>query len=214
MSVNLNLLSQIEKAVVAEINAVVLTPKRRPMASGSRNRGGQLEAIGRPPLAEELSPNRFLVERSDSKFANMPSVNVAITSGETSPLDMSRQKMTINIEILVVATNPHSEPARRDELYPVLTAIVCLLSGKELKDEKGKTLPIDNIYPTGKFGQVSQQGEQLTYALKFKTAFCFPNFRDESGEEIRGFFTNYYVGEGNNPERSMDGDRICIVADA
>jgi hypothetical protein len=195
----LTLFTQIEESVLREIDKIIC-----------KNR-------------KDLS--KFSAARSDNNVAQRPKIHVAITGGDISKVTMSHGRMSILIEILVVSTNQHTEWERRDDLYPVIIALVKWLSGRVLKNEKGETFPIDNIYPTGKWGQVSKQGEQMAYVINFGSVFNFNLFQEDDAQEIRGFFLDYYIDEslsasdeleilktkeGHNAQRRKNGKRIRI----
>jgi len=165
----LNIFTQIEKSIKALINDTISANKK------------------------DLSVKNVKVERSDERAVNLPSVNVAVVGGEITKVSMLMHKITITIDVLVVSTNIRSETDRRDDLHPYLFAIIKLLAGRQLKDGNGKELPIDAIYPTGRWGQVPEERDgQLPYVVKFETSLNFPHFREEEGEVISGFLLDYY----------------------
>ena len=165
----LDVFTQIEKAVVAQINKIIAdNPK---------------------PISE------FAASRNNDRTGDIPSVNVAVTGGEFDRVTMMKGAMDLTIGILVVSTNPREEVDRRNDLYPMVFAIVIMLAGMQLSDENGQELPIDIILPKGKWGQVSKPNEQLAYAVNFKTTLNFSYFREENAEEIRGFLLDYYMRE-------------------
>jgi hypothetical protein len=165
----LDVFGQIEKAVVAQINKII--------------------ADNPEPISE------FAANRNNERASDIPSVNVAVTGGEFDKVTMMKGAMDLTIEVLVVSTNPREETDRRDDLYPMIFAIVIMLAGVQLSDENGQELPIDIILPAGKWGQTSKTGEQLAYVVNFKTTLNFAYFREENAQEIRGFLLDYYKQE-------------------
>jgi len=176
--IRLDIFTQIEKAVLARIDKFI--------------------------RANPEAVSGFAANRNNERASDVASVNVAIVGGDVGRVTISHCAMILTIEILVVSNNPRNEEGRRDDLYPVLFAVVNILAGARLKDEDGRELPIDVIRPEGKWGQVSKTGEQLAYTLNFKTALNFPCFQEEDGEEIRGFFLDYYMRESKTASDKLD----------
>jgi hypothetical protein len=98
--------------------------------------------------------------------------------------------MVVNIEILVKSKKPKSNG--RSDLLPTLFALAKLLTGRKLKDENGKELPIDNVYPSGKWEQTSKESEPLSFRLPFKTMLNFPAYQEGDNEKIRELMLSYY----------------------
>jgi len=158
---NINLISEIENSVQREVKTLVKD---------------YANVIAKPAGVD--------VARSDNQSGNRPTVNIAITNGEITQSSMGIFTAQFNIEIVVVSTHPKYEDKRRDELYGILLAVLFRLTGLTLHGADGKQLPIEKIRPYGKFGQISEEGEQLAYKLTFATFYDFREYKPEEGEPV------------------------------
>jgi len=107
--------------------------------------------------------------------AHRPEIDVAIIEGTTSKEGTRGYKDTLDVYVTVVSTSSKSETARRNELYPILTAVKNRLLRTRLK-KNGEFLPVSALEPSPvKWGQSAIDGENgfLSYTVVFQTVFSW-----------------------------------------
>lgn len=183
---NLTILSDIEKAVVREIKNL-LSDKSDIL-----------------PLGGEIDTKHS----ANDNDADMPTINVSITSGEISQPAFGLFQADINIDINIIATSGIEQDKRIYELYPILTAVLFRLTGLTLRDEEGKELPVSQISPNGKFGQINEEENQLAYKISFETSFQFEAYNKEDDSEILGLQLQFFLKPYNNSKIPNSEDLI------
>jgi len=144
-----------------------------------------------------------IAERSDGKRAIRPAIHAAVMSGKADRKTMSSFSTTIDLTIVAISTHPLNEANRRSELYPAVIAILQRFSGLQLTDKNGVSLPIKRLVPTGKWGQSSEEGEFLSYAIPFSTEIVW-NVSEEIGIHDLKMAIGYEMVPGDDVAEATD----------
>jgi hypothetical protein len=144
--------------------------------------------------AQNINVNRGSLDEK----TNNASVNIAVLSGKILPAYMPDvYQMHIDICFGISSTNSQDDPSRRDEVYPILMAILWHFSGMIITLENGETVKLE---PKGEFSQKHDEAPFLEYACHFTTKATIDKSEDENGEFIEGVLAKYYINPADIPE--------------
>lgn len=179
---NLNIITDIENAIIDELKTL-LTPLKKRIEFG------------------KISTVQFAGGKNKAT-ADKPTVNVMCLAGNIIKSTMSCYEISLDIYINIITTNIKSEEANRQDLYPILTAILFHLSGRRFEQF--------TLEPKQNFEQRDCVAQYLEYECVFTTKFLMPA-NEEGVPNLLGIVANYYAAPANMPYAPADAQDIIGV---